>query len=471
MQMSISKPTGWQDDVVVAAGRSVIVMGSDSDEIFALDRRTGEVLWDSPRNSNRDAEYYLGMSGSRLYVGAYDLVRCYDSIGGRVIWEAEIEGSAGTGIATNEAIYVPTQSSIVKLSLAEGTELARSHFKTMTREPVGNLYSDGNRLFGVGAARTYAFADLQERLSDLEERVTEGEAEATLERARFLCFQGKPDAAWEDLRAAYRLLKEPSNASAFRALTSEALKRKKLTAIELACDVVLQLLDELGLPSSTPKETLAQLLEMRSDLASSDSKAVSKNLVLRCDSCLARSLASIHFSERDGLAQLVISVAKFCDRNHLNKRARQAIETTSSARDLELLRDALKSDHASTREIAVAGLANLGKVGVEVLTSYLKQDVADSLQLEIAIALLNADESYGLVALGELLKTDDVDLRSNALSALVAVTGREKDDDLGEKEIADWQQWIESNYGSAKLTLPYVPLPEPRGRTLVCYLN
>ncbi|MEM6474230.1 MAG: PQQ-binding-like beta-propeller repeat protein, partial [Planctomycetota bacterium] len=163
MQMSISKPTGWQDDVVVAAGRSVIVMGSDSDEIFALDRRTGEVLWDSPRNSNRDAEYYLGMSGSRLYVGADDLVRCYDSIGGRVIWEAEIEDSAGTGIATNEAIYVPTQSSIVKLSLAKGTELARSHFKTMTREPVGNLYSDGNRLFGVGAARTYAFADLQER--------------------------------------------------------------------------------------------------------------------------------------------------------------------------------------------------------------------------------------------------------------------------------------------------------------------
>ncbi|MEM6474239.1 MAG: PQQ-binding-like beta-propeller repeat protein, partial [Planctomycetota bacterium] len=200
-------------------------------------------------------------------------------------------------------------------------------------------------------------------------------------------------------------------------------------------------------------------------------KAVSKNLVLRCDSCLARSLASIHFSERDGLAQQVISVAKFCDRSHLNKRARQAIETTSSASDLELLRDALKSDHASTREIAVAGLANLDKVGAEVLTSYLKQDVLDSLKLEIAIALLNANESYGLVALGELLETDDVDLRSNALSALVAVTGREKDDDLGEKEIADWQQWIESNYGSAKLTLPYVPLPEPRGRTLVCYLN
>ncbi|MEM1069732.1 MAG: PQQ-binding-like beta-propeller repeat protein [Planctomycetota bacterium] len=472
LQYQLSEPAGWREDVVVAKGRVVIVMGSDSDEIFALDRRTGEILWDSPRNSKGMAEYYLGMRGNRLYVGASGIVRCYDSEGGRVIWEKSIEESSGTGIVTPNAVYVPTRSSIVKLSLEEGTELGRSKFTSMTREPVGNLYSDGKRLFGVGAARVFAFTDLEERLTELDQAVANDNIAAILERAKFRSFQGKRSGAWEDVRNAYTLLAASETTVPFDRLVSDELKNKSLSPKALASDVILQRLNEMGLPTATPKETLTLLLRMRTDLASSDSNTkVLENLVLRCDSCLYRSLASIQSSGKTGLAKEILSLAPFCNRDHLNRKARQAIATTIRANDLDALEEALDSQNEDAQQIAVAGLAKLGARGTGILNSRLKQDVSNRIRLEIAIALLNSEQLTGLDILGSLIESDDAEVQRDAVSALVSVSGRERDDELDESAINAWKDWIKSNRESSKLTLPYVPSPQRRGRTLVCYTN
>ena len=56
---------GWDDDVVIPYGRALVVMSSDSDKLLALDRRTGELLWESPRTSpfGSVASYCLGVNG------------------------------------------------------------------------------------------------------------------------------------------------------------------------------------------------------------------------------------------------------------------------------------------------------------------------------------------------------------------------------------------------------------------------
>ena len=40
---------GWDDNVVVAWKNALIVMASDHDDVFAVDRRNGKFLWAAPR--------------------------------------------------------------------------------------------------------------------------------------------------------------------------------------------------------------------------------------------------------------------------------------------------------------------------------------------------------------------------------------------------------------------------------------
>src|SRR5690606_8030736 len=37
---------GWDEDLAIPHGKALVVIASDHDRIFAIDRRTGELLWD-----------------------------------------------------------------------------------------------------------------------------------------------------------------------------------------------------------------------------------------------------------------------------------------------------------------------------------------------------------------------------------------------------------------------------------------
>jgi outer membrane protein assembly factor BamB len=102
---------GWDDDVVIPAGRALVVLSSDCDKLLALDRRTGELLWESPRTSplGSVASYCLGVHGRGLFVAGKNVVRRYDLISGRLIWEKEIADSFGRGCVTSDAIYLPVR--------------------------------------------------------------------------------------------------------------------------------------------------------------------------------------------------------------------------------------------------------------------------------------------------------------------------------------------------------------------------
>ena len=97
---SFARISGWDEDTVIPHGKHLVVMASDCDELFALDRRSGELLWESPRTPTGDdppGEYCLGLVGDGLFVAGKNVVRRYDIPSGRLLWQARLDASLGRG--------------------------------------------------------------------------------------------------------------------------------------------------------------------------------------------------------------------------------------------------------------------------------------------------------------------------------------------------------------------------------------
>ncbi len=152
---------GWDEDVLIPRGRMLVVLPSDAEQIYGLDRRTGEVIWPAPKEtSESSAKYCLGVLGEALYVAGNDCVRRYNIAGGRMVWEQHLDSpSLGRGCLTADAIYVPVKDSILKLDPQTGKRLAQLGVTTTDDLPVGNLFSSGKLLFVVGPDRVSALCD------------------------------------------------------------------------------------------------------------------------------------------------------------------------------------------------------------------------------------------------------------------------------------------------------------------------
>ena len=112
--------------------------------------------------SDDDAGVYcLGVLGDGIFLAGSKSLRRYDlDKDGRFMWEARFESpSYGHGVLTGDAIYMPTGDEIAKVDAATGKVLAQVGVFSPTKEPVGNLFSDGQRLLAVGMARAYALQD------------------------------------------------------------------------------------------------------------------------------------------------------------------------------------------------------------------------------------------------------------------------------------------------------------------------
>ena len=70
--------------------------------------------------------------------------------------------TCGRGVLTPDGIYMPIEDSIWKFSLdcdeCKPDKVAASHVDFGIDAPVGNLYSDGNRIWVHGGNRIYALA-------------------------------------------------------------------------------------------------------------------------------------------------------------------------------------------------------------------------------------------------------------------------------------------------------------------------
>ena len=195
-------PMGWEDDYAILLGSTLVVTPSDSHRLIGLDSRTGEQLIDLPRGASR---YVLGAMDHRLWVGGGDHVICYDLSPGlteaqRLVWRTPLEKSAGRGLVTAAALLVPDGQTVVELDPNHGHRRRVFQVAASESDPVGNLFTDGERFYVLGMERVAALADSRWRLAQLDRRIEKGDAQARLERAQVRWLMDELLTAAEDLQ-------------------------------------------------------------------------------------------------------------------------------------------------------------------------------------------------------------------------------------------------------------------------------
>ncbi len=157
----------WSSDVIIPWSNQIICFSSDRKTIEAYDRDAGEFLWkcDSNPMSDGEVDYVIGVYNDVLYVGGFKTVIAFQlKREGAILWGGrEMFGdqkSRGKAMLTPEGVFVPVEDSIVQYSLdgddGEADEVGAVKVDLGTGAPVGNLYSDGQRIWVHGASRLYA---------------------------------------------------------------------------------------------------------------------------------------------------------------------------------------------------------------------------------------------------------------------------------------------------------------------------
>lgn len=168
---------GWSSDEVIPYGNQMICFCSDTNMINAYDIATGNSLWFvemAPIGMNK-LNYILGIQSDVLYLAGPETVLAFDlKSEGMMLWggEALFDGkkSNGRGMLTPDGIYLPIEDSIWKFDL-DGTgtsakKIASATVDLGTGAPIGNLFSDGQRIWAVGANRVYALTPVETPESD-----------------------------------------------------------------------------------------------------------------------------------------------------------------------------------------------------------------------------------------------------------------------------------------------------------------
>lgn len=157
---SLAQFEGWAEEMIVASGRAVVVAAMDFDHLFALDRRDGSLLWESACRPSPDAagcDYVLGIRDGMFYAAGREVVRGYRVDGGRMMWETAVEGGFARGMLTDKGIFVPSgKDKIMQLDLSGGKKISEIDVEVEGKQPLGNLFSDGERLYGFGLQKAYA---------------------------------------------------------------------------------------------------------------------------------------------------------------------------------------------------------------------------------------------------------------------------------------------------------------------------
>ena len=452
--------SGWDDDVVIPIGRALAVMASDSDEILALDRRSGAMLWRSPRTPNglQEATYCLGVTGRGVIVAGKNAVRRYDVVtasgapSGKLVWDREIGDSFGRGCLTDDAVYVPVKDSIVKLDLEKGRELVQVGVALTTNDPVGNLFSDGEKLWVTGAGRVYAMTNLEHRLSMLTEQIAAGDGEAQLNRMRLYAKAGQQELMLADLKGAYEHF------------------RQKLTPDE-AAEKFLSAISELKLPQQQPALVLDLLAEQFVTAASPPE--LTSAAARRAD-VLANALGVIRQKKIKGLAGKILRLAPLYDKEYLSTTAAQTILASAKVpEDMATLKAAVEGENPLAQFVAAGPLARLAPSEAKEPLAKLLSSPDDRVKLAAARGLADLGERTPLPVLVALLESENPRIRQyshetlRALSAQQIAFASEAPPDERAKTVTQWKEWLAKEGEKATLKTPLPDLALRLGRTLI----
>jgi outer membrane protein assembly factor BamB len=456
--------SGWSEDKLIAVGRQLIVMASDCDWLLCLDCRTGDKLWDSPRTSpvGPAVDYCLGVKGRGLFVAGKTSVRRYDIPTGKFNWEYPGKNdppmeSFGRGVLTDDAVYVPVKDSVLKLTLDKqdpdkSQAMSQVGVRLTTPDPVGNLYSDGEKMWVLSANRIYSLTHLEYRMQALEKRIAAGDSAALLDRMRLLVKSEQWDAAMADLRAAFALIGKQQDRDA--AITS-----------------LFGVIDELKLTAIRPSAVLDTLSQIFAD----ESVVLKPDHRVKLDGLLSSSLASLPRIKSPDSVASALAAAPLYKQDFLVLSAARSVKAVAQASDKAALQQAVTAGKEPASLIAAEAWAILDPEAAKVaLKPWLEKDDS-KVKLLTARALLQAGDTSALSTLIDMLGGADIPLCNRAFQTLRGATGKH---DLvytayaaaeeRNKQIALWREWYDANKGELKLKLPLPDAGAQLGRTLIC---
>ncbi|HEX7929354.1 MAG TPA: HEAT repeat domain-containing protein, partial [Sphingomicrobium sp.] len=387
-----------------------------------------------------------------LYVAGKNIVRKYSLSTGRLLAEQEIGDSFGRGCLTNNEVLIPVKETIQRfdLNLNQPRSIAVS---LMGHEPVGNLFSDGQRLWAVGAGRVYALTTLETRLKQLAELIAAGDGQDQLARMRLNLNQNRVDLALADLRGAYQLLAKQHSASEAAQAVFSAIWDQKLAQAEPVA--TLTLLTDLSNAGATPSALSPEARQRQHDL-------------------LTAAFSSIRQRQPSGATPSLLHAAELFDEDYLLTAATLAVDSAATPNNIPALLKALDNGPPQAKVISLRSAARLSPAEAKPRLSKLLGDLDNRVQLAAAKTLVAFNERTGVLeTLLKLLESPSVEIRTRSQHTLQSLTGQhipfaaEGSSADRAASIRAWRQWIDSQGASAILARPLTDRSTPLGRILV----
>jgi len=452
---------GWESDAVIVSGNAIVVLASDHDQLLALDRRSGDVKWRSPRRlpSGTSARYCLGTLDRRLFVAGVDVIRAYDIPSGRLEWEQPIRPTSGHGALTTQAIYLPilgsVDAAVLTLDPRTGRELGQAAVTLSRPEPLGNLHSDGQRLWVAGANRLFALTHVPHQLQELARGVEQRRVDDVIQRARLLSRLKRHDEALADIRLAHELLAAKNSDTAAAAII-ELLVHGKL-AHERPLPT-LQLITECkGLFNAT---AAVELVRARDQLARAALGALQRKPAPATAAELLRLIPDL-LGDAD---PAVVDAARLVD------SAARTIDRAASNDDLPALRQSLQGADVWRRIAALPSLVTRGgDADLQLVETLLAaNNPTERLVAAESLARIKGRRS-AFATLIELANTDNLVLRRRALLTLrraagdaAPATALGATTDERAASVVLWKAW----YGTLSADLP-APISRAEGREVL----
>lgn len=252
----------------------VVLLPQDSGSVHCLDLLSGEVLWSVSRD---DALALACLTDEAAILLGRSSLRSLSMSDGNTDWTARLGKTAGTGVATESHYLLPLESgTIAAVEIATGHrvgfDLPRQaagfqpvdeyHWSAENRSRwrPGNLFTDGDSLYSVGA---FGVLRLETSASALAEAApADADPQSMLASARLALAAGRLDAAQPRLETLHKTPTDKNSAEMTARLLRELLFLKLQDAGHAERPAIIAKLDEL---SETPQARARFLLEATAD--------------------------------------------------------------------------------------------------------------------------------------------------------------------------------------------------------------
>jgi outer membrane protein assembly factor BamB len=452
-------PNGWSEDLVIPYGNALVVMASDHDRLFAVDRRTGELIWEAPRNplnSDAPATYCLGVYGDLLYVAGSRVILCFDLAGeGRLRWQMQFDQpSYGRGFVCESGIFIPVADSICHLALEE-EKLIKQVGVNLNGDPVGNLYCDGKRIWVIGSNKIYALGSVKQKADDLKEKIEEGDVGSLFERFHLYAGLHDQPSACQDLQ---RMLQLAAEGKTLYAQILQAIGKSELSR-DFPTEILETLAAHLDVIAEDPRALFFQAIAENREMVQRlwrDSQATGNHISESQESqesqhirTTRQSVNTIGETHRRKIQASLTATRLLHDTTARMELGRSLVKLVDRS-DLDLLLH-FTEQHESESLAVLAAIAHLQGESASPLLESLLSSAEDQVRLGAALQLARQGNSASLVALVKLLESPDQAVCSLAQHALQTATRQPisfsptAETETRAAAIAQWQTYLSEN--------------------------